>query len=155
MDNIEELLASCRKWAERENEVTAIEALTRLTEFYMSQCGVSLGMRSFIHEIGEHWTYKLSLTDHPLSELANQYPFIALMPFLSQEFANRAEHYLKYGITRLSENIMVSCGLDVMTDKSMDEKLRIAIACGFITYYNEYEDFKSIYGKGDLPSNQP
>ena len=90
MENIEELLTLCRKWAGRENEVPVIDALTRLTEFYMSQCGAGLGMLSFIHEIGEYWTYKLSLTDHPLSELAGQYPFIALMPFLSKEFADKA-----------------------------------------------------------------
>lgn len=137
MENIEELLTLCRKWAGRENEVPVIDALTRLTEFYMSQCGAGLGMRSFIHEIGEYWTYKLSLTDHPLSELAGQYPFIALMPFLSEEFAGRVEHYLEYGITTPSENIMANCAFDVMTDKSLDEKLHIAVACGFITYYNE------------------
>lgn len=39
MENIEELLTLCRKWAGRENEVPVIDALTRLTEFYMSQCG--------------------------------------------------------------------------------------------------------------------
>lgn len=153
MENIEELLTLCRKWAGREKEVSAIEVLTRLTEFYMSQCGAGLGMRSFIHEIGEYWTYKLSLTDHPLSELAGQYPFIALMPFLSEEFAGRVEHYLEYGITTPSENIMANCAFDVMTDKSLDEKLHIAVACGFITYYNEYRDFERIYGKGNPPHN--
>ena len=153
MENIEELLTLCRKWAGRENEVPVIDALTRLTEFYMSQCGAGLGMCSFIHEIGEYWTYKLSLTDHPLSELAGQYPFIALMPFLSEEFAGRVEHYLEYGITTPSENVMANCAFDVMTDKSLDERLRIAIACGFITYYNEYKEFERIYGKGNPPHN--
>ena len=153
MENIEELLTLCRKWSDRENEVSVIDALTRLTEFYMSQCGAGLGMRSFIHEIGECWTYKLSLTDHPLSELAGQYPFIALMPFLSKEFADKAEDYLNYDIKRISENVMANCAFDVMTDKSLDEKLHIAVACGFITYYNEYRDFERIYGKGNPPHN--
>lgn len=33
MENIEELLTLCRKWSDRENEVSVIDALTCLTEF--------------------------------------------------------------------------------------------------------------------------
>lgn len=48
---------------------------------------------------------------------------------------------------------MANCAFDVMTDKSLDEKLHIAVACGFITYYNEYKEFERIYGKGNPPHN--
>lgn len=48
-----DLMKQCNDWANRENEVSTIEALTLLTEYYMEQCGLSLTMRTLAYDAGE------------------------------------------------------------------------------------------------------
>ena len=145
MNEIEDLLTTCRRWAEREEEVPVIEALTLLTEFYMEQCGVSLTLRTLAYESGTYWLYKLSLTDHPLAERADKDSFTLMMPHFSEEFARNKQHYWDYDISDLYEDSMVRGMTDIMTDKWIDDKLRIAFACGFIEYYKEYKEFERTY----------
>ena len=145
MTEIESLLTMCRQWAEREEEITIIDALTLLTEFYMEQCGVSLTQRTLAYECGEYWLYKLSLTDHPLAERVGKDSFTQLMPQLSEEFARNKQHYWDYDISNLYEDSMVSGMTEIMTDEWLDDKLHIAFACGFIEYYKEYKEFERTY----------
>lgn len=145
MPEIEKLLTLCRQWAEREEEVTIIEALTLLTEFYMEQCGVSLTQRTLAYECGEYWLYKLSLTDHPLAERVGKDSFTQLMPHLSEEFARNKQHYWGYELHEVDKDSMVSGMTDIMTDEWNEDKLRIAFACGFIEYYKEYNEFQKVY----------
>ncbi|MDE7386880.1 MAG: hypothetical protein K2N28_07050 [Muribaculaceae bacterium] len=147
MTGIDELLTLCRQWAEREDEVTVVEALTLLTEFYMEQCGVSLTQRTLVNECGEYWLYKLSLTDHPLAERVGKDSFTQLMPHFSEEFARNKQHYGDYDISNLYEDSMVSGMTEIMTDECLDDKLRIAFACGFIEYYKEYKEFERTYNR--------
>lgn len=139
------LLALCREWAERVGEVTPIEALTLLTEFYMEQCGVSLTQRTLANECGDYWLYKLSMTDHALAEKAGIFPFTFLMPYFSERFAHNKQHYWGYELHEVDEDSMISGMTEIMTDECLDDKLRIAFACGFLHYYDEYQEFQRTY----------
>lgn len=145
MTEIENLLTMCRPWTERESEVEPVEALTLLTQFYMDQCGVSLGLRTLAYEAGTYWLYKLSLTDHPLSDRADKESFTKLMPCFSEEFAQNKAHYWDYDITSLDECSLIAGATDIVTDRWLDDKFKIAFACGFVQYYQEYKEFERTF----------
>lgn len=155
MTEIENLLTICRQWAERESEITPVEALTMLTQFYMEQCGVSLALRTLAYEAGDYWLYKLSLTDHPLSDRVDKEPFTKLMPHFSEEFAKNKDYYWEYDITFLYESTLIAGATDIVTDRWLDDKFKIAFVCGFVQYYMEYKEFERTFNAWQQSKNKP
>ncbi len=155
MSKIEVLLNMCRHWAEREDEITPVEALTLLTEYYMEQCGISLTLRTLAYEAGDYWLYKLSLTDHPLADRADKESFTQLMPYFSEKFAESKEHYWDYDIAFLYENALIAGASDIINDTSIDDKFKIAFVCGIAQYYTEYKEFEERYNKWEQTRNKP
>lgn len=132
-----DLMKQCNDWANRENEVSTIEALTLLTEYYMEQCGLSLTMRTLAYDAGEFWLSKLSNSNHPLAEYAKTASVTQIMPELSEEFKKNKEKLWRYDIDPFLDIDYVEDGiLDIIEDDSLSDKFKIAFARGIIPYYN-------------------
>lgn len=131
-----DLLKTCFMWAERADEITMVEALTLLTEFYMKQCGKSLLLRSLINEAGEYWLFYFRQSDHPLAEYATTASFLQIMPEFSEEFKRNRAQLWRNDITKLDIESAEKGAREILSDDTLNEKLKIAFAQGFIPYYS-------------------
>ncbi len=88
------------QYAEEGSRMDALKALDLLIKAYISQCGISAGMRTLIYAAGEVWRYsRLPLhPDNPLSmKHIKSKPFVMSMSILCKDYI--PEKYDKYVIT--------------------------------------------------------
>lgn len=76
----------------------ALYALRLLTRAYISQCGVSIGMRTLVYTAAEEWSYwRLPLhPNNPLTPEQMDEPFVYQMPILCEDY--KPELYDQYDI---------------------------------------------------------
>lgn len=144
IQNENTVLDECRKLALRESEVEPIEALRKLTECYMDNCGISRTARTVIYDAAEHWLRRLRNSNHPLAVIAGKGMFTEFMPYINKEYCDNHEHYNNYDICALlpDKDVAIEVVSDFF-DSYMDEATKIAFAVGFLKaeqYYDNKEE---------------
>lgn len=133
----EEFIAYCKTYSECESKVTPIEALTLLTDAYIAECSISMTYRTLVEDASWYWQKLLGKSDHKLAKFASKHSFTQLMPYLSEEFNERKEHYWEYDICNLDSDIAIDAAQCYMKDIEDDERLKAVFAIG-IAHYIEW-----------------
>lgn len=136
-----DIKAICDQYAARESELTPIEALTMLTEAYMEQCGISMTYRTLVEGASWYWQELLATTDHELAKIAKKKSFTGLMPYLSEEFNERKEHYWDYDICNLDSGDAVDAAKSFLEDYE-DGRFRIAFCRGIIYCIEQLKEYE-------------
>lgn len=108
----------------------AQKALTLLTQAYISQCGISLGLRTVIYCAAEPWQERLAWLDLPLSAMARKEPFVHLMPHITSEYA--PDEYDDYDITAIENDELLRICLQEIKIKEFDETTLEVICWGIL-----------------------
>ncbi len=140
--NERELKNICNIYSNREGELTPAEALTMLTQAYMAQCGISVTYRTLVEGASWYWQKLLGKSDHELAKIARKKTFTGLMPYLSEEFNERKEHYWEYDICNLDSKDAVEAATSFLEDYE-DERFRIAFCRGFIHYVEKLRNYEA------------
>ena len=106
-------------YAKRGAQCDIMKALTLLTQAYISQCGISLGVRTLIYCASEPWQERLAWLDLPLSEMARKEPFVHMMPHITSEYD--PEEYDDYDITAIENDELLRICLQETKIKEFDE----------------------------------
>jgi hypothetical protein len=107
-----------------------MKALTLLTQAYISQCGISLGLRTVIYCAAEPWQERLAWLDLPLSAMARKEPFVHLMPHITSEYA--PDEYDDYDITAIENDELLRICLQEIKNKEFDETTLEVICWGIL-----------------------
>ena len=143
----EEFIAYCKTYKERESERTPIEALTLLTDAYIAECGVSMTYRTLVEGASWYWQKLLAESEHVLANFAKKHSFTQLMPYLSEEFNQRKEHYWEYDICNLDSDTVIEAAQCYMKDIEGDERLKAVFAIGIAHYIEWLKNFERDWNK--------
>ena len=138
----EEFIAYCKTYKERESERTPIEALTLLTDAYIAECGISMTYRTLVEGASWYWQKLLAESEHKLARFAKGHSFTHLMPYLSEEFNKRKEHYWEYDICDLDSDIAIDAAQCYMKDIEGDERLKAVFAIGIVHHIEWLKNFE-------------
>ena len=117
-------------YAKRGAQCDIMKALTLLTQAYISQCGISLGVRTLIYCASEPWQERLAWLDLPLSEMARKEPFVHLMPHITSEYD--PEEYDDYDITAIENDELLRICLQEIKIKEFDNTTLDVISWGIL-----------------------
>ena len=118
------------EYAKRGVQCDVMEALTLLTQAYISQCGISLGLRTVIYDAAEPWQERLAWLDLPLSEVARKEPFVHLMPHITSEYD--PNKYDVYDITVIEHDELLRVCYQMIKSKEFDEMTLEVICWGIL-----------------------
>jgi hypothetical protein len=118
------------EYAKRGAQCDVMKALTLLTQAYISQCGISLGLRTVIYCAAEPWQERLAWLDLPLSAMARKEPFVHLMPHITSEYA--PDEYDDYDITAIENDELLRICLQEIKNKEFDETTLEVICWGIL-----------------------
>ena len=118
------------EYAKRGAQCDVMKALTLLTQAYISQCGISLGLRTVIYCAAEPWQERLAWLDLPLSAMARKEPFVHLMPHITSEYA--PDEYDDYDITAIENDELLRICLQEIKIKEFDETTLEVICWGIL-----------------------
>lgn len=125
------------EYAMRGVQCDVMKALTLLTQAYISQCGISLGLRTVIYCAAEPWQERLAWLDLPLSAMARKEPFVHLMPHITSEYA--PDEYDDYDITVMENDELLRVCHQMTKSKEFDETT-LEVICWGILKVTEDED---------------
>jgi hypothetical protein len=118
------------EYAKRGAQCDVMKALTLLTQAYISQCGIRLGLRTVIYCAAEPWQERLAWLDLPLSAMARKEPFVHLMPHITSEYA--PDEYDDYDITAIENDELLRICLQEIKIKEFDETTLEVICWGIL-----------------------
>lgn len=118
------------EYAKRGAQCDVMKALTLLTQAYISQCGISLGLRTVIYCAAEPWQERLAWLDLLLSAMARKEPFVHLMPHITSEYA--PDEYDDYDITAIENDELLRICLQEIKIKEFDETTLEVICWGIL-----------------------
>ena len=118
------------EYAMRGVQCDVMKALTLLTQAYISQCGISLGLRTVIYCAAEPWQERLAWLDLPLSAMARKEPFVHLMPHITSEYA--PDEYDDYDITVMENDELLRVCHQMTKSKEFDETTLEVICWGIL-----------------------
>lgn len=118
------------EYAKRGAQCDVMKALTLLTQAYISQCGISLDLRTVIYCAAEPWQERLAWLDLPLSAMARKEPFVHLMPHITSEYA--PDEYDDYDITAIENDELLRICLQEIKIKEFDETTLEVICWGIL-----------------------
>lgn len=143
----DEFIAHCRAYRVHESEQTPVEALTLLTDAYIAECGISMTYRTLVEGASWYWQKRLGESDHKLAKIASKKSFTQLMPYLSEEFNERKEHYWEYDICNLDSDTAIEAAQYYMRDIEGHESLMVVFAIGIIHYIEWLKNFEVEWNK--------
>jgi len=118
------------EYAKRGAQCDVMKALTLLTQACISQCGISLGLRTVIYCAAEPWQERLAWLDLPLSAMARKEPFVHLMPHITSEYD--PDEYDDYDITAIENDELLRICLQEIKIKEFDETTLEVISWGIL-----------------------
>ena len=118
------------EYAKRGAQCDVMKALNLLTQAYISQCGISMGLRTVIYCAAEPWQERLAWLDLPLSEMARKEPFVHLMPHITSEYA--PDEYDNYDITAIENDELLRICLQEIKIKEFDGTTLEVICWGIL-----------------------
>ena len=118
------------EYAIRGAQCDVMKALTLLTQAYISQCGISMGLRTVIYCAAEPWQERLAWLDLPLSEMARKEPFVHLMPHITSEYD--PDEYDDYDITAIENDELLRICLQEIKIKEFDGTTLEVICWGIL-----------------------
>jgi hypothetical protein len=133
-------MKAIEKYAKPGEQCDVMTALSLLTKAYISQCGISLGIRTVVYCAAEPWVERLAWLDLPLSEMARKEPFVNLMPHITSDYD--PEVYDKYDITGMDEKELLNVCELILQYKEFDDPT-IEVLCWGILRATEEEEFLS------------
>ena len=128
-------MKTIEEYAKAAEGYDVMQALELLTKAYVSQCGVSISIRTILFCAAEVWQEKLAWMDLPLSEMARKTPLIHLMPYLSNEY--NPEMYDRYDITGLNDSAMLECCQSIIQFREFDEPTKMVLCYGILKAVNQ------------------
>ncbi|MBD5215547.1 MAG: hypothetical protein HDS78_03380 [Bacteroidales bacterium] len=137
-----EILDQCRLYGEKADPGKFIESLTILTQAYMDQCGLSLTYRTLVEAAGQHWLELLQKSNHPIAQFAREHSFTGVMPYLSEEFNARKEHYWEYDVCCPDSEEVIAAIPSIMDEYDHAEQFKIAFCAGIIPYIAWLKEFE-------------
>jgi len=123
------------KYAIRGEQCDVMKALTLLTKAYISQCGISMGLRTVIYCAAEPWQERLAWLDLPLSEMARKKPFVHLMPHITSEYD--PDEYDDYDIAPLQDAELLNIGSHMIRAKEFDQTTLEVMSWGILKSFEE------------------
>lgn len=133
-------MKAIEKYAKRGEQCEVMTALSMLTKAYISQCGISMGIRTVVYCAAEPWIERLAWLDLPLSEMARKEPFVNLMPHITSDYD--PEVYDKYNIAGMDEKELLNVCKLILQYKEFDEPT-LEVLCWGILKATEEEIFLS------------
>lgn len=127
------------QYAEQGKHFDAITALSLLTKAYISQCGISLTVRTVVYCAAEQWQELLAWEDSDLAVKARRLLLFQLMPLLTDEYD--PDIYDEYDIDGLSVDEMYHYTLSIIADEEFDEETN-KVLCRGIKILMEPEEFQ-------------
>ena len=118
----DDIISSCMK-------IDSVEALRKLMDYYISFCGISISLRTIVHDSAEYWMNELEDTDKILSQEFNDKTFLGFIPRIYPEILPQINHYAEYDITNLSKDEAIEA-MDALIESITDNNGRVAIAYG-------------------------
>lgn len=148
MDNVnfeKGVMDLCHEYSNKADANNFIESLTVLTQAYMDQCGLSLTYRTLVEAAGLYWLDLLKKSDHQLAEKARNSSFTGVMPYLSEEFNARKEHYWEYDICCPDSDDMIAAIPGIMDEYAHNEDFKIAFCAGIIPHIEWLKEYEKIH----------
>lgn len=118
----DDIISSCMK-------IDSVEALRKLMDYYISFCGISISLRTIVHDSAEYWMKELEDTDKILSQEINDKTFLGFIPRIYPTILPQINHYAEYDITNLSKDEAIEA-MDALIESITDNNGRVAIAYG-------------------------
>ncbi len=97
--------------------------------------------RTLVEGASWYWQKLLSESEHELAKIAKKKSFTGLMPYLSEVFNERKEHYWEYDICNLDSKEAVDAAREFIEDYS-DVRFRIAFCRGFKHYIEWLKNYE-------------
>lgn len=117
--------------ASRSSEITPAEALDKLIEVYIENCGTSTGMRTVADYAADYWIKEWKRTCSEVSEdVAVLYD---VMPLRSEYYRAHREEIDEYDTTIMSKEELREVCL-AMVDETDDLRTQIALSVGIVNF---------------------
>ena len=117
--------------ASRSSEITPAEALDKLIEVYIENCGVSTGMRTVADYAADYWikAWKRTCPDVP-DDVVVLYD---VMPLRSAYYRTHREEIDEYDTTIMSKEELGEVCLEMVAETA-DLRTQIALSAGIVNF---------------------
>ena len=117
--------------ASRSSEITPAEALDKLIEVYIENCGVSTGMRTVADYAADYWIkeWKRTCPDVP----DDVFVLYDVMPLRSEYYRAHREEIDEYDTTIMSNEELREVCLE-MVNETDDLRTQIALSAGIVNF---------------------
>ena len=117
--------------ASRSSEITPAEALDKLIEVYIGNCGVSTGMRTVADYAADYWIKEWKRTCPDVSD--DVVVLYDVMPLRSAYYRANREEIDEYDTTIMSDEELREVCLE-MVNETDDLRTQIALSAGIVNF---------------------
>ena len=125
-----------RDYVEAGKQMDKRQALSLLVGMYMDYCGISMGYRTVVYDLG--WATFKKYAECEKTEFTGDEPFCSVLSRLNQEYAENAEKYDEYDIAIIDDDDdYLSFCMDILNEHEGDHECCAAICYGMNCFLNE------------------